>query len=151
MTGISRCAEKSEHMAATGVIWPRFFHPDGCQTKATCVTGLRGAQSTPGRSINTMCATPHQFGGRGSLGSQCAHTASIIRCRERASRLTSCHQLLFLLPEALMFGVCKAHVVCYSLIIAIAIPFQVNVPLLSVHLCDSTLVYARTVLLCHYL
>lgn len=73
-------SEKSEHMAPTGVIWPQFLHRDGCQTKATCVTGFRGAQSTPGRSINTMHAMPHQLGGRGSLGSQLVmrvHTANM--------------------------------------------------------------------------
>lgn len=71
------CFEKSEHMAVTGVIWPQFLHRDSCQTKATCVTGLRGAQSTPGWSLNTMCATPHQLGGRGSLGSLCVHAANM--------------------------------------------------------------------------
>lgn len=63
------CSEESEHMALTGGIWPQFLHRDGCQTKATCVTGFRGAQSTPSRSINAMRAAPHQLGGRGSLGS----------------------------------------------------------------------------------
>lgn len=63
------CSEESEHMALTGGIWPQFLHRDGCQTKATCVTGFRGAQSTPGRSINAAHTAPHQLGGRGSLGS----------------------------------------------------------------------------------
>lgn len=70
------CSEKSEHMALTGVIWPQFLHRDGCQTKATCVTGFRGAQSTPGRSINTMRAMPHQLGGRGSLGKPASHACA---------------------------------------------------------------------------
>lgn len=63
------CSEESEHMAVTGGIWPQFLHRDGCQTKATCVTGFGGAQSTPGRGINAVRAAPHQWGGRGSLGS----------------------------------------------------------------------------------
>lgn len=52
LSGISRCAEKSEHMAVTGGIWPRFLHQDGCQTKATCVTGWRRGGGG-GSSINT--------------------------------------------------------------------------------------------------
>lgn len=57
------CSEEGEHMALTGGIWPRFLHRDGCQTKATCVTGFRGAQSTPGRSADAVRAAPHQPGG----------------------------------------------------------------------------------------
>lgn len=74
------CSEESEHMALTGGIWPQFLHRDGCQTKATCVTGFRGAQSTPGRSINAMCTAPHHLGGCGSLGSPLVmhvHTANM--------------------------------------------------------------------------
>lgn len=56
-------------MALTGRIWPQFISWDGCQTKATCVTGFREAQSTPRRSINAIRAALQQRGASRSPGS----------------------------------------------------------------------------------
>lgn len=106
LSGISRCAEKSEHMAVTGGIWPRFFHQDGCQTKATCVTGSRGAQSTPGWSINTMCATPHQFGGAAGHWAACVCTPQIWQ----HNSIASARQQVDLLPSTLVSAARNTHV-----------------------------------------
>lgn len=75
-------------MALTGRIWPQFIPREGCQTKATCVTGFREAQSTPRRSINAIRAALQQRGASGSPGSRQVEHATDMAGRAHANNLT---------------------------------------------------------------